>query len=40
MPGEKVRVLTRFDSYGGIFLNHCHNLEHHDNGMMRNFLIE
>lgn len=40
MPGEKVTVILKFDSYSGLFLNHCHNLEHHDNGMMRNFRIE
>lgn len=39
MPGEQVQVILKFDSYTGMFLNHCHNLEHHDNGMMRNFLI-
>ncbi len=40
MPGERVRVLIRFDPYPGLFLYHCHNLEHEDMGMMRNFLIE
>ena len=36
-PGETVRVLTRFDSYHGVFVHHCHNLEHEDAGMMQNF---
>lgn len=40
MPGEKVRILRRFDDYAGLFLQHCHNLEHEDMGMMRNFLVE
>lgn len=40
MPGEKVQVLVRFESYAGTFLYHCHNLEHEDAGMMRNFKIE
>jgi len=40
MPGEKVTILRRFDDYTGLFLQHCHNLEHEDRGMMRNFLVE
>jgi FtsP/CotA-like multicopper oxidase with cupredoxin domain len=40
MPGERVRVLMRFDGYPGLFLYHCHNLEHEDMGMMRNFMIK
>jgi FtsP/CotA-like multicopper oxidase with cupredoxin domain len=40
LPGERVRVLVRFDKYPGLFLYHCHNLEHEDLGMMRNFLVE
>ena len=39
MPGERVRILRRFDDYPGLFLQHCHNLEHEDMGMMRNFRI-
>jgi len=39
-PGEVVEVIARFDSHRGIFLLHCHNLEHEDMGMMMNFLIE
>jgi len=38
-PGERVRVLIRFQDHAGMFLYHCHNLEHEDMGMMRNFLI-
>jgi len=40
MPGEKVQVLVRFENYAGTFLYHCHNLEHGDAGMMRNYRIE
>jgi FtsP/CotA-like multicopper oxidase with cupredoxin domain len=40
MPGERVRVLVRFGDYQGLFLYHCHNLEHEDMGMMRNYLVE
>ena len=39
MPGERVRLLVRFDEFPGLFLYHCHNLEHEDMGMMRNFYI-
>jgi len=38
-PGERVRVLVKFDHYAGLYLYHCHNLEHEDGGMMRNFEI-
>jgi hypothetical protein len=40
MPSEKVQVLVRFENYAGTFLYHCHNLEHEDAGMMRNYKIE
>ena len=40
MPGERVQVLIRFNDYPGLFVYHCHNLEHEDMGMMRNFLIK
>ena len=40
MPGERVRVLRRFHTYTGLFLYHCHNLEHEDMGMMRNFRVD
>lgn len=39
MPGETVRILIRFSAYPGLFLYHCHNLEHEDMGMMRNIQI-
>jgi len=40
MPGERIRLLVRFGQHPGLFLYHCHNLEHGDAGMMRNYLIE
>lgn len=40
MPGERIRVQMRFDGHPGLFLYHCHNLEHEDMGMMRNFRIK
>jgi FtsP/CotA-like multicopper oxidase with cupredoxin domain len=39
MPGEKVQVDVTFKDFTGLFLYHCHNLEHEDMGMMRNFEV-
>jgi len=39
LPGETVRVQVTFSDYPGLFLYHCHILEHEDMGMMRNFRI-
>ena len=39
MPGEKVRVIMTFPTYTGVFVFHCHNLEHEDDGMMLNYRI-
>ena len=39
MPGMQVKLLMRFEDFPGMFLYHCHNLEHEDAGMMRNYLI-
>lgn len=36
---ETVDVLIRFDGYRGIYLLHCHKLEHEDMGMMSNFEV-
>jgi FtsP/CotA-like multicopper oxidase with cupredoxin domain len=38
MPGERVKLLMRFTS-PGTFVFHCHNLEHEDMGMMRNYSV-
>jgi len=40
MPGERVRIIKPFRNFKGVFMYHCHNLEHEDMGMMRDFLIE
>jgi blue copper oxidase len=40
MPGERVKVLLKFSHHAGLYLYHCHILEHEDLGMMRNYLIE
>jgi FtsP/CotA-like multicopper oxidase with cupredoxin domain len=37
--GETVEVLIRFDHYRGLYLLHCHKLEHEDMGMMANFEV-
>jgi FtsP/CotA-like multicopper oxidase with cupredoxin domain len=39
MPGERVQILIHFTRYPGLFLYHCHNLEHEDMGMMRNYRV-
>ncbi len=40
MPGERVTLLKPFNDFKGLFMYHCHNLEHEDLGMMRDFLIK
>lgn len=40
MPGERVRIIKPFQDFKGLFMYHCHNLEHEDMGMMRDFLVE
>jgi FtsP/CotA-like multicopper oxidase with cupredoxin domain len=40
MPGEAVRIIKPFQDFKGLFMYHCHNLEHEDMGMMRDFLVE
>ncbi len=39
-PNETVSVLAKFNDYSGIYLLHCHNLEHEDDGMMINLKID
>jgi hypothetical protein len=36
-PGERVRVIARFEDYAGRFAYHCHLLDHEDHEMMRQF---
>jgi FtsP/CotA-like multicopper oxidase with cupredoxin domain len=38
-PGERVRLLMRFTDFEGLYMYHCHNLEHEDMGMMRNYQV-
>ena len=40
MPGDEVVIAMRFEDYTGIYMYHCHFLEHEDAGMMGQFLIE
>jgi len=40
MPGERVKLLIRFNDFRGEYVYHCHNLEHADGGMMRNLRVE
>jgi len=40
MPGEKVTFLKPFNDFKGMFMYHCHNLEHEDLGMMRDYLVK
>lgn len=40
LPGMYIDLVMRFEDYKGLFLYHCHNLEHEDMGMMRNYKIE
>jgi FtsP/CotA-like multicopper oxidase with cupredoxin domain len=39
MPNEKVKVIMTFPQEKGMFVFHCHNLEHEDDGMMLNFEV-
>ena len=39
-PGESVEISVAFNDYPGLFLFHCHNLDHEDQGMMGNFTVE
>jgi FtsP/CotA-like multicopper oxidase with cupredoxin domain len=39
MPGETVRIKIPFTHHPGLYLYHCHILEHEDMGMMRNFRV-
>ena len=39
LPGETARVQVTFTEHRGLYLYHCHILEHEDMGMMRNFRV-
>ena len=38
-PGERVKVAMTFLPYAGMYMYHCHILEHEDMTMMRNYMI-
>lgn len=39
-PGERVKIALKFGPYTGMYMYHCHILEHEDMTMMRNFVIQ
>ena len=39
LPAQTVRVQATFTRHPGLYLYHCHILEHEDMGMMRNFRV-
>ncbi|MGK7395642.1 MAG: multicopper oxidase family protein [Candidatus Cyclobacteriaceae bacterium M3_2C_046] len=39
MPDMKVKIMLEFKDFKGLYVYHCHNLEHEDMGMMRNYEI-
>ena len=39
LPNETVRIQVPFTAHPGLYLYHCHILEHEDMGMMRNFRV-
>ncbi len=38
-PNDRVRIISRFVDYTGIYMYHCHMLEHEDDGMMGQFEV-
>ena len=38
-PGESVEVAAKFTDYTGVFMLHCHMLNHEDDGMMAQFAV-
>lgn len=40
MPGERVKLLMAFRDFPGTYVYHCHNIEHEDAGMMRNYRVD
>jgi FtsP/CotA-like multicopper oxidase with cupredoxin domain len=39
LPGERARILVKFLTYQGMYMYHCHILEHESMGMMRNLMV-
>jgi len=38
-PGDSVEVASTLSDYTGVFMIHCHMLDHEDHGMMAQFLV-
>jgi len=38
-PGERVKIAMTFGPHTGMYMYHCHILEHEDMTMMRNYMI-
>jgi FtsP/CotA-like multicopper oxidase with cupredoxin domain len=38
-PGERVKIAMKFTNYAGMYMYHCHILEHEDMTMMRNLMV-
>ena len=38
-PGERVKIAMMFTPHAGMYMYHCHILEHEDMGMMRNLMV-
>lgn len=38
-PGERARMLLKFEDFTGKYVYHCHILEHEDMAVMRNYEI-
>jgi spore coat protein A len=38
-PGESIEVKAHFTDYEGVFMIHCHMLDHEDDGMMAQFAV-
>lgn len=39
MPRETVKIIIPFSTLAGVFVLHCHNLEHEDDGMMLQYQL-
>ena len=39
-PGDTIRIIARYNEYPGLYMYHCHLLEHEDAGMMGQFMIQ
>ncbi len=38
-PGESVKIAAKFTDYTGVFMFHCHMLDHEDDGLMGQFAV-